>query len=104
MRYAPDVILARTGRLAQAFRTVTTTIPIVTATTDPVASGLATSLARPGGNVTGFNLSVDLEVLGKRLALLKEAISTASRIAYLAPRAVWEGEWGTCGRQGAVRG
>lgn len=46
VRYAPDVILARTGRLAQAFRTVTTTISIVTVTTDPVALGLATSLAR----------------------------------------------------------
>jgi putative ABC transport system substrate-binding protein len=56
VRSGPDVIFARSGRLAQAFRTVTTTIPIVTVTTDPVTLGLATSLARPGGNVTGFNL------------------------------------------------
>lgn len=103
VRSRPHVIFARSGRLAQAFRAVTTTIPIVTITTDPVELGLATSLARPGGNVTGFSLNVGLEVLGKRLELLKEVVPRASRIAYLAPRAVWEGPWGRFMREAGAR-
>jgi len=96
----PHVIFAQTGRLAQAFRTVTSTIPIVTMTTEPVELGLANSLARPGGNVTGLSLNVGIELLGKRLELLKEVVPTASRFVYLAPRAVWEGIWGgSCGNQ-----
>jgi putative ABC transport system substrate-binding protein len=103
VRFGPDVIFANTGRLAQAFRTVTTTIPIVTVTTDPVGLGLATSLARPGGNVTGFSQDAGNEILGKRLELLKEAVPRASRIAYLAPRAVWEGPWGQIMREAGTR-
>jgi putative ABC transport system substrate-binding protein len=94
VRFGPDVIYAETGRLAQALRSVTTTIPIVTVTTDPVSLGLANSVARPGGNVTGFSHNVGLEVLGKRMELLREAVPKAARIAYLAPKAVWEGMWG----------
>ena len=103
VRSRPDVIFARTGRLAQAFRTVTTRIPIVTITTDPVGLRLAASLARPGGNVTGFSLNVGLEVLGKRLDLLKEAAPAAGRVAYLAPSVVWEGEWGRYMQEAGTR-
>ena len=61
----------------------TSTIPIVTATgDDPVASGLAASLARPGGNVTGMtSISDDLDA--KRLELLREVIPKLSRLAVL---------------------
>jgi putative ABC transport system substrate-binding protein len=61
----------------------TTTIPIVTATgDDPVAAGIATSLARPGGNVTGVtSISDDLDA--KRLALLREVMPKLSRLAVL---------------------
>jgi len=48
VRQQPDVISTNTGRMAQHLRAATTTIPIVTTTTDPVALGLAVSLARPG--------------------------------------------------------
>jgi ABC-type uncharacterized transport system substrate-binding protein len=85
VRWGPHVILAQSGRLAQALRASTITIPIVTTTSGPVELGLAASLARPGGNVTGFSLDVGLEVLGKRLELLKEAVPRASRFAYLSP-------------------
>jgi putative ABC transport system substrate-binding protein len=94
VRSGPDLIFAQSGRLAQAFRGATTTIPIVTITSGPVELGLATSLARPGGNVTGFSLDVGLNILGKRLELLKEAVPRASRVAYLTPRAAWEIRWG----------
>jgi putative tryptophan/tyrosine transport system substrate-binding protein len=82
---------------------VTSTIPIVTMTTEPVELGLANSLARPGGNVTGLSLNVGIELLGKRLELLKEVVPTASRFVYLAPRAVWEGVWGGLMRESGAR-
>jgi putative ABC transport system substrate-binding protein len=103
VRSRPNVIYAASGRLAQAFRAVTTTIAIVTVTTDPIGLGLATTLARPGGNVTGFSLDAGNEIIGKRLELLKEALPKASRIAYLAPRAVWEGPWGQIMRDAGAR-
>jgi putative tryptophan/tyrosine transport system substrate-binding protein len=68
---------------ALAAKTATTTIPIVMAAIgDPVGSGIVTSLARPGGNITGFTSIVsDLEV--KRLEILKEVIPTLLRVGLL---------------------
>jgi ABC-type uncharacterized transport system substrate-binding protein len=78
-----DVIVAVNTPSARAAIEATKTIPIVmTAVGDPVGLGLVPSLARPGGNVTGLsNMSGDLA--GKRLALLKEAVPTAKRIAVM---------------------
>ena len=80
---SPDVILATGARNVEALQQVTRTTPIVFAgLTDPVGAGLVTTLARPGGNVTGLSvLSVDLA--GKRLALLREAISNLGRLAIM---------------------
>jgi putative ABC transport system substrate-binding protein len=79
-----DVILA-VGTLAlQAAREATTAIPIVMFTqVDPVTTGFVTSLARPGGNVTGVLIAAEGTLAGKRLALLKEAVPQASRIGVL---------------------
>jgi putative ABC transport system substrate-binding protein len=67
----------------QAAKTVTTTIPIVfVIPEDPVATGLVASWARPGGNLTGLS-SLNVELDGKRLALLKEAIPSLARVAVL---------------------
>lgn len=55
---------------------------MLTLVTDPVEAGLATSLARPGGNITGMSLMTP-ELSGKRLALLKEVVPTLSRAAIL---------------------
>jgi putative ABC transport system substrate-binding protein len=75
-----DVILAVGPQATEAARDRTRSIPIVMiAEADPVTSGLVTSLARPGVNVTGFTLRV-LGLAGKRLALLREAAPRASRI------------------------
>jgi putative ABC transport system substrate-binding protein len=79
-----DVIVAAAGTLAAlAAHQATKTIPIVViAVGDPVTSGLVTSLARPGGNVTGLSaLSADLT--RKWLELLKQAVPTVSRVALL---------------------
>jgi putative ABC transport system substrate-binding protein len=68
---------------ALAARKATGTIPIVTTTgSDPVEMGLATSLARPGGNVTGLTTSGN-ELIGKRIELLKETVPRLARIAVL---------------------
>jgi len=79
----PEVLVASTDPAVAAARRETRTIPIVMAfSTDPVGTGFVTSLARPGGNVTGLS-NIGSEMSGKRLALLKEAVPGLSRVALL---------------------
>ena len=79
----PDVILAINTPGAHAAIQATKQIPIVMAAVgDPVGSGFVANLARPGGNVTGISNMV-AELAPKRLAILKETIPTAKRIAVL---------------------
>jgi putative ABC transport system substrate-binding protein len=78
-----DVILAGSTPAALAAKQATGTVPIVfAATPDPVGSGLVTSLARPGGNVTGLSLFAP-ELVGKRLELLKQVAPGVTRVAVL---------------------
>ncbi len=79
-----DVIVTQGGTPpAVAAKRATTTIPIVmTGVGDAVGTGLVTSLARPGGNVTGLTDAVP-ELHAKRLELLKEAMPRAGRVAFL---------------------
>jgi putative ABC transport system substrate-binding protein len=79
-----DVIVAGGGTPgALAAAQATRTIPIVfTSAGDPVTSGLVTSLARPGGNVTGLSV-LGPDLLGKRLEHLKQAVPGVSRVAVL---------------------
>ena len=66
-----------------AAKKATTTIPIVmTNASDPVAAGLITSLARPGGNVTGLS-SLGTELNTKRLEILKDAVPKLARVGLL---------------------
>jgi putative ABC transport system substrate-binding protein len=79
----PAVIVAGSPPAALAVRAVTRSIPIVmNSSPDPVQLGLASSIARPGGNVTGFWWG-DETLVGKRLGLLKEAVAGTSRAALL---------------------
>ena len=79
----PDVIVTNTTPGALAAKQATTTIPVVVAVSeDLVVEGIITSLARPGGNITGQNLR-DPELAGKRLELLKEAVPTLTQVAVL---------------------
>jgi ABC-type uncharacterized transport system substrate-binding protein len=72
----PDVLFAGSLSGAQAGRAATRTIPIVTVTPeDPVASGFAQSIAKPGGNITGTWLLGDDALVGKRLDFLKLAVT-----------------------------
>jgi len=80
---APDVILAHgaptLGPLLPATRTVPIVFPVAS---DPVAAGFVESLARPGGNATGF-MSVEFSMSGKRLELLKEIAPSTRRVAVI---------------------
>jgi len=80
---ADIIVAAGGGQIALAARKATTTIPIVmTNVEDPVRSGLATSLAHPGGNVTGLTALVR-ELSAKRLEVLKEMKPRLTRVAVL---------------------
>ena len=85
VRLPVDVIVVDGGtRVAQIAQEATGTIPIVAATAgaDPVEAGLAASYAHPGGNLTGFT-GAGVELSGKRVEILKEAVPGASRVAAL---------------------
>ena len=80
---APDVILGAVTTSVRALLEVTRTIPIVfAAATDPVGGGLIASLARPGGNVTGFSVQ-EFGLRAKSLELLKEFAPRIARVAVL---------------------
>jgi putative ABC transport system substrate-binding protein len=83
VRRRVDVILALNTPAAMAAKKATPTIPIVIArVTDPVRSGLVSSLARPGGNVTGLSLN-NSELAVKGLQLLREALPRITRVGVL---------------------
>jgi ABC transporter substrate binding protein len=88
-----DVILAGGTPHALAAKHATRTIPIVFAgATGPVENGLVTSLARPGGNLTGLSVLPQEELVGKRLELIKQAVPGISQVAILRqPGAYGEG-------------
>jgi putative ABC transport system substrate-binding protein len=83
LRLKVDVIVTVGVLAPQAAKKASGTIPIVFAgASDPVGTGIVSSLARPGGNITGLSLMVpDLD--GKRLELLKEAVPKVARVAFL---------------------
>ena len=81
--FAPDVIVAQSTPVVAALKRATSTIPIVfVAVNDPVGQGLVKSLARPGGNITGFSF-VEFEMIGKCLGLLKEIAPGVTRASLM---------------------
>src|SRR5947207_7262527 len=100
---SPDVILTGTNPVVTAFKAATSTIPVVAFMLDPLHAGLVTSLSRPGGNLTGITLDAGIEVWGKRLEILKEAIPSAAKAASLGMRGGWEGSSGQVLRDAAAR-
>jgi putative ABC transport system substrate-binding protein len=83
VRLRVDLIVAGGRNDTRAAKNATRAIPIVgVSLLDPVADGLVHSLARPGGNVTGFTIIAEV-MAGKQLELLKETVSNLSRVAVL---------------------
>jgi putative tryptophan/tyrosine transport system substrate-binding protein len=96
---APDVILAAGSAMAGPLLQATTTVPIVFVyTPDPVGAGFVDSLARPGGNATGFTL-FEYGISGKWLELLKEIAPGVARVAVLRDAAIAAG----AGQLGAIQ-
>jgi ABC-type uncharacterized transport system substrate-binding protein len=96
---APNVILANGGSIMAPLQQVTRTVPIVfAAVADPVGSGFVSSLARPGGNSTGF-ANFEYGISGKWLELLKQIAPTVTRVAVLRDPAVASGS----GQFGAIQ-
>ena len=84
VRLQPQAIVAGVTPAVRAAKGATDTIPIVMVTVgDPIGDGLITSLARPGGNVTGLTLTPTGEIWAKQLQLLGEAVPRSRRIAFL---------------------
>jgi putative ABC transport system substrate-binding protein len=83
VKAAPDAIVAGPELPLHALLEVTRTVPLIGMTEDMVAAGLAASLARPGGNITGISL-LSPELDGKRQDILMEAVPGARRMAVLA--------------------
>jgi putative ABC transport system substrate-binding protein len=80
----PDVIVGAPTPVVKALQNATNSIPIVIAhSADPVATGFAATLAKPGGNITGLSV-VSIELAPKRIELLHELLPGIARVAFLA--------------------
>jgi putative ABC transport system substrate-binding protein len=79
-----DVVVVDGGTAAIVAKRVIADLPIVVgAMGDPVGDGIVASLARPGGNITGFSISTGAELNGKRLDLLREAVPGLARLGII---------------------
>jgi putative ABC transport system substrate-binding protein len=99
-----DVIVTAGDPMAKVAKGLTTTVPIVMASsTNPVGEGLVESIARPGGNITGLTTLVGPEIEAKRLEFLRMTLPGVSRVAYLGSREDkdWERPWGQSVRTAA---
>src|SRR4051812_45412183 len=100
---SPDLIVTGTNPVVTIFAAATSTIPIVAFMLDPLKAGLVTSLSRPAGNLTGITLDPGIEIWGKRLEMLKEAIPSTAKAVVLGMREGWEGSSGQALRDAGNR-
>jgi len=90
VRTKPHLIVAASTPLVLIFKAATDTIPIVGTMADPIAMGVVSNLAWPGGNVTGVSVDAGLEIWAKRLQILQEVVPTARNVGYLNLRSSWD--------------
>jgi putative ABC transport system substrate-binding protein len=83
VRLSPDVIFVTSNQLVFTFRPFTGPTPIVASMADPLATGIVQSLARPGGYLTGVSVDAGIEIWGKRVQLLKQAVPSMARLTYV---------------------
>jgi putative ABC transport system substrate-binding protein len=101
VRLKTDIIVTSAFPMVQPVRSASITVPIVTVfLRDPVEGGLAKSLARPAGNITGLTI-VAPEIDSKRVELLRETLPGATRVAFLGTNEDWEGPSGQSVRAAA---
>ena len=97
LRSNPEIVYV-VGPGAVLFKNANAKFPVVALTADPIAQGLAQSLARPGGNITGVSVDTGPSIHGKRIALLREMFPAMSKLAFLTLRMGWEGTQGQAAR------
>jgi putative ABC transport system substrate-binding protein len=101
---SPDAVFCVSDAAARAMQDSGRTVPIVALSTDLVVAGLARSLARPGGNVTGVSILAS-ELNGKRQEILMQAVPDARRMAVLAdPKAINEAQLQALSNASSARG
>ena len=98
---SPDLIFPVATVLTPKFKMATSTIPIVATIGDPVASGLVSSMARPGGNITGATVDAGAGLHGKRVEFLVEASPRSSNVRFLASQSSWDNPGGSAVREAA---
>jgi putative tryptophan/tyrosine transport system substrate-binding protein len=79
----PDLIFAIGGAVARQLKPLTTTIPIIAISNDPIAGKLVTNLARPDANITGASVDAGLELFGKRLGVFREEVRKLTNVRVL---------------------
>ena len=104
LRLKPDVLVTLGGPMTLAAKKLTQSVPIVAmAVADPIGMGVVNSLARPGGNITGISASAGPELSAKRLELLKDAVPSITRVAYLGQKSEWDASHGKAARAAAQK-
>jgi len=99
----PDLIATTGAPLTLRFKAATSTIPIVTTTGDPIRQGIVSSIARPGGNITGVSVDAGFEIWAKRLELLAQAVPKLVNVVFIGTKGAWENPGGRGMREGAQR-
>jgi putative ABC transport system substrate-binding protein len=99
----PDLIMTAGTPLTLRFKAATSTIPVVTITGDPIRFGIVSNLAHPGGNITGVSVDAGLEIWGKRLELLAEAVPQLKRVVFVSTQGVWDNPGGRVVRDTAQK-
>jgi putative tryptophan/tyrosine transport system substrate-binding protein len=97
----PDVIVCYGTPMTRSLKTLTSTIPIVAYTGDPIRFGLISSLAHPGGNITGVSVDAGVEIWGKRLELLSRAVPKLANVLFISTQGGWDGAGGQAVRSAA---
>jgi putative tryptophan/tyrosine transport system substrate-binding protein len=87
----PDLILSIGAPLTVGFKAATNKIPIVAMTGDPIRFGIVSNIARPGGNITGVSSDAGVEIWGKRVEILAEAVPKLVNVVYISTQGGWNG-------------
>jgi putative tryptophan/tyrosine transport system substrate-binding protein len=99
----PDLIYTAGTPLTLRFKAATNTIPIVTLTGDPLRFGIVSNIARPGGNITGVSVDAGVEIWGKRVEILAEAVPKLVNVVYISTRGNPNGAGGKATQEAAKK-
>src|SRR6266436_4292334 len=99
----PDLIYTTGSPMTLQLKAATSTIPIVALTGDPIRQGIVSSIARPGGNITGVSVDAGFEIWAKRLELLAQAVPKLVNVVFVGRQVTWENPGGRGMREGAQK-